>query len=113
VIPSGPTPKNPAELISSPRMAAALERLGRHFQVVVVDGPALLSVSDASAIARIVDGVVLVVGSEQPREDVVRDLRRTLDAVKAHPFGVVVNRGRPPREDAYYGAAAAATRAES
>jgi capsular exopolysaccharide synthesis family protein len=59
VLPAGPIPPNPSELLSSDAMAALVERLVDKHDIVVIDAPPVLPVADASAMAGLVDGVLL------------------------------------------------------
>jgi len=61
VLPAGNPPTSPAELISTPRLARLLGSIRDEFDLVLVDSPPLLAVSDPCAIARHTDGVLLVV----------------------------------------------------
>ena len=60
VIVGGPVPPNPSELLSGRRMDAFAEELARRFDYVIIDSAPLLAVSDAAALSRHVDGVLLV-----------------------------------------------------
>ena len=64
VLPAGPSPPNPAELLSSPTMEEVMRRLRLHFDHLVVDSPPALMVTDATLLSTLVDGVVLVVESD-------------------------------------------------
>ncbi len=91
VLPSGPHPPNPAELIGSPRMKSTLELLREYVDFVVLDSPPILSVSDALILANIVDGVVLVVqGGRTPRE-AVRKASDRLHSVGGQILGALIN----------------------
>ena len=61
VITSGSLPPNPAELLTSKMMGKILDRLNQAFELIVIDTPPLLSVTDAAALAPALDGVILVV----------------------------------------------------
>lgn len=102
VLTSGPLPENPAELVSSPQMLAVIEQLTERFDMVLVDTPALLGVTDAVALARSVDGVVLVVERAHARQETVRAARQQLSDVKANSIGVVVNRSEQASGYEYY-----------
>lgn len=69
VLPSGPMPPNPAELIGSDRMAELLKELSERFEHVIIDSPPVLVVTDGTILAGLVDGVVLVAesGKNPPR----------------------------------------------
>jgi non-specific protein-tyrosine kinase len=89
---SGPQPSHPAELLNSQRMANLIVQLKQRFDLVLLDTPSLLAVSDATIMAPVVDGVVLVVGRAQARRETVQAARKQLDDVKARSVGIVVNR---------------------
>lgn len=90
-VPAGPTPPNPADLVGSERMRAALRKARDTYDFVILDSPPVLPVTDAVVLAREVDGVVLVVkGGSSLRELVVR-ARDQLRLAGASVMGVVVN----------------------
>jgi len=60
VLPSGPVPHNPAELLASQAMKNLLENLGTNFRHVIIDSPPVLAVTDATIISSLADGVLLV-----------------------------------------------------
>jgi polysaccharide biosynthesis transport protein len=91
VLTSGPIPGDPAELLSSPRMAVLIKRLADQCDMVLLDTPALLAVADAGVLAQLADGVVLVVGRALVREEALRTTREQLANLKARLVGVVVN----------------------
>jgi capsular exopolysaccharide synthesis family protein len=91
VLPAGPPPANPPELIGSHRMELALEWLSQNFQYVIVDSPPLLAVTDAVMVAVKVDGVLLLVkAGKTPRDDVRRTMH-ILTGVGTRIFGIAVN----------------------
>jgi capsular exopolysaccharide synthesis family protein len=91
VLPAGPPPANPPELIGSHRMELALEWLSQNFQYIIVDSPPLLAVTDAVMVAVKVDGVLLMVkAGKTPRDDVRRTMH-ILTGVGSRIFGIAVN----------------------
>ncbi|HLK11200.1 MAG TPA: polysaccharide biosynthesis tyrosine autokinase [Candidatus Binatia bacterium] len=91
LMPAGPAPPNPAELVSSARMRALLDDLREVYDFIVIDSPPALPVTDAVVLAREADGVALVVkGQDTPRE-LVRRARDQLVLANAHVLGAVVN----------------------
>jgi capsular exopolysaccharide synthesis family protein len=102
VITSGPLPTNPAELLSSPQMAKLIERLMREYDMVLLDTPSVLAVTDAAALSRNADGVILIVERAQARQESVRAAAQQLADVKANPIGVIVNRSEPDGTYDYY-----------
>lgn len=92
VITTGPIPPNPTELLGSEQMQLLLAELREAYDVVILDTPALLSVTDAAVLVPFVDGVVLVVARTRSRRESVRAVRHQLSTVNAKTVGVVVNR---------------------
>jgi capsular exopolysaccharide synthesis family protein len=90
VLPSGPLPPNPSELLSSMQMSTLLEQLAGTYDFVLVDSPPLLLVSDALELARIVDGVVLVVRRNHATTDEARELRALVERLGVQLVGVVL-----------------------
>lgn len=101
-MPAGPTPPNPSELLSSNRMAALLEAAKRSYDVVIVDTPPILFVTDAQIVAAQSDGVVLVVDSGKVKKEIAAKAKASLDHVKAKVIGVVLNNVARERSDSYY-----------
>jgi capsular exopolysaccharide synthesis family protein len=91
VLPGGPRPPNPAELLTSPRLPELLAHLRERFDFVLVDTSALLAVSDPGAVAPRVDGVLLVVRVGKDNRPQAERARELLGTLKATVAGVVVN----------------------
>jgi succinoglycan biosynthesis transport protein ExoP len=91
VIPSGPRPPNPAELLSGKRIEEVLKKLGSLFDVIILDSPPVAAVTDAVVLAQNVDGVVLVVKSFKVGRDLVLQAKRQLEDVDAVLYGVALN----------------------
>lgn len=102
VLTSGPLPPNPAELVGSGRMGRLLEHLAERFDVVLVDSPPVLAVTDACVLAPKVDGALMVVRSGKvEREKAVR-AKEALTAVKANLLGVVLGDVSQKHGEGYY-----------
>jgi succinoglycan biosynthesis transport protein ExoP len=91
LLPCGPRPANPAELLTSPMFQELLDDLRADFEFVIVDTPPVLAVSDPAAVAPRVDGVVLVLRMTKSARPAAERAREQLAAVGARMFGVVVN----------------------
>src|SRR5215813_432715 len=91
VLPCGPIPPNPAELISSERMKDALRALSGKFDHILIDSPPLINVTDPLILSTMVDGVILVIQAGRSTRDVLRRARQELNSVGAKVFGVVLN----------------------
>ena len=91
VLPCGPTPPNPAELLLTDRFKEILSDLSEKYDWVILDSPPLNAVTDAVVLSRLSDGAILVVQAGQTlREDLVR-VRRQLADVDANVLGVILN----------------------
>jgi capsular exopolysaccharide synthesis family protein len=101
VLPSGDLPHNPAEVIDSPRLRKLLEDLAKKVDLVLIDCPPVLPVSDASILASQADGVVLVLQADETRRQAAREAVESLRKVGAHLVGVVLNSARNHKEDYY------------
>ncbi len=101
VIPAGPEPPNPAELLDSARMAQVMEQLKAHFDVAILDAPPVLSVADAAIIGARCDAVLLVADCGYTRRAQLKRAKEALLAVGARVLGVLVNRVSEDSEDGY------------
>jgi capsular exopolysaccharide synthesis family protein len=103
VLPSGrPLPPNPSEVLGSHFMSDVLAELAQRFDVVLIDTPPVLPVTDAVALSTQVDAVLMVARYGATHRGPAAEARRRLDAVGAHVIGYVLN-AVPGRETgAYY-----------
>lgn len=92
VLTSGRIPPNPSELLGSDAFAALVLKVSEIVDYVVIDSPPVLAVTDAVAMSRSVDGVVVVVGVERVRRAQVSSTLLALEQVGAPVVGVVINR---------------------
>ena len=91
VIPAGPVPTNPAELLFSSRFTQALAAVGDRFAHVVIDSPPMLGVSDTLVLAPRVEGVILVLRHGHTGRDAAQRAVQMLGSVRARLLGVVLN----------------------
>jgi non-specific protein-tyrosine kinase len=104
LLPSGPLPPNPAELLASRRMAEVMERLAKAADYVLYDSPPVLAVTDAAILASRVDGVLLVLQAGRTRREFARRAKAALEKVNARILGTVLTGVKPERTlQAYYG----------
>src|SRR5229473_7698452 len=101
-IPTGPLPPNPADLLSSYKLADGIAELRTKFKFIVIDSPPIMAATDAVILSVQTDGVLLVVRSgETPKEAFTRTCDLLL-SVKCHLLGVVLNAVDPTAPDYYY-----------
>ena len=91
VLASGAIPPNPAELLQSMAMRDLLIQLRPQYDVIIVDAPPLLPVTDAAVLAAQADGALLVVKHGRTRRDQVATAASRLTQVDASPIGIVLN----------------------
>lgn len=102
VLPSGPIPPNPSELLGSKGMKNLLEQVKDEYDVVILDTPPVLAVTDAQVLANLADGVVLVVSSGKTETDAAKKAKELLESAKAKILGVVLNNKRVQDSQYYY-----------
>ncbi|HUS15623.1 MAG TPA: CpsD/CapB family tyrosine-protein kinase, partial [Chloroflexia bacterium] len=112
LLPSGPLPPNPGDLLGSQRMATLLRDLVGQYDMLVIDSPPALAATDPLVLARQADGVLLVIGAGEARSPLVRQAADSIRQVGGRLLGVVLNKlagtaGRPYY--AYYGSDTPAT----
>jgi capsular exopolysaccharide synthesis family protein len=95
---SGPRPSNPSELLESDRMLLLLSELETRFDIVIIDSPALASVSDALVLVPRVSGVLIVSRMKETVRDTALALRKQLTLSRGRPLGVVANFWSSERE---------------
>jgi capsular exopolysaccharide synthesis family protein len=92
ILPSGPVPPNPAEILSLDRVREVVEALSQNADVVLLDCPPVLPVTDALLLSRLVDGMLVLASTKSTS---IRDLHRTfelLQQVQAPVLGTILNR---------------------
>ena len=100
LLPAGPIPQDPAELLSSPNMELTLRSLAAEFDWVVIDSPPVVAMADAGILAPLCDGILLVVQQERTSAKLVKQTIQRLG--QKHICGVVLNRGRHLKSSRYY-----------
>lgn len=102
VLPVGPLPPNPAELLGSQRMRQMVETLSANFDYVVIDSPPVASFADGLILSSMVEGVIIVVKAGITSREMAQRTKANLQAVGAKVLGVVVNYIKLQPHDYYY-----------
>lgn len=102
ILTGGPIPPNPAELVGSQRMKRLIEEASEQFDVVLIDTPPIIAVTDAAIIAQEVDGVILVMASGEVNKDYAMRAKAQLDKVGAKILGAVLNKADMKTSEYYY-----------
>lgn len=102
VLPCGPLPPNPAELLMSQRFVNVLAELGTRFDRLILDSPPLQVVADAVVLSKHADGCILVARAGKTVRDDLKRSARQLRNVDSTIFGVIVNAIEPDMRSGYY-----------
>lgn len=102
ILPSGPIPPNPSELLSSSKMVELFTELKELADIVLIDAPPTIAVTDAAVMAAKVDGIVLVIDSTSVRPEMAQKAKDLLIKANGHILGVILNRVEIEEEHAYY-----------
>lgn len=109
LLPAGQLPPNPAEILGSTKTVGLLEALSALADVIIIDTPPVLAVTDAAVLSSSVDGVVLVTAADQTHKGALSRAVATLGTAHARMLGVVLNKVEPTGGSygymgSYYGA---------
>ena len=89
VLTSGPLPPNPGEIVTSHRLAGVIEELAANSDMVLIDAPPFLAVGDAAALARSVDGLLLVMRLGTVTKSMLREAGDFLGPLPCRKLGIV------------------------
>ncbi|CAM4008665.1 CpsD/CapB family tyrosine-protein kinase [Alkalicoccus chagannorensis] len=98
----GPIPPNPAELLGSKRMQWLLEQASRVYDVIIIDTPPVLAVTDAQVIGNQVDGTVLVTANNTTKIEDGKKAKELMQHASARVLGVVLNKKDRSKGSYYY-----------
>lgn len=101
ILPSGPIPPNPSELLGSEKMDNFLKTLD-DYDIVYIDAPPVIAVTDALVLAPKIDGVILAINSRQVTIEVAQKSKESLERVGANLLGVVLNNVKYQGDDYQY-----------
>ncbi|GHH98672.1 CpsD/CapB family tyrosine-protein kinase [Neobacillus kokaensis] len=102
ILPSGPIPPNPAELLSSKSMDQFMDEAKDLFDYILFDTPPLLAVADPQILANKCDGTILVVFSEKTEIELAKKGKELLETAQSKLLGVVLNAKEAKKGDYYY-----------
>jgi capsular exopolysaccharide synthesis family protein len=102
ILPSGPLPPNPAELLGSNRMKDFIDKVKKEYDMVIFDTPPIGFVTDSAIISTIVDGTIIVINVGETEIELAQHAVDLLKKVNANIIGVVLNK-IPVKANRYYG----------
>lgn len=98
---SGPTPPNPAELLSSRAMEELLVQAYDRYSLVIFDSPPILAVADAQILANQTDGSILVIASSKTKNEDAKKAKDALEASKGKLLGALLNNKKMRKNELY------------
>lgn len=102
VMPSGPLPPNPAELLGSAKMVALLDLARTKFDCVVLDGPPVLGLADAPLLGSMTDATALVVEAAGTKREFLLGALKRLRGTRTHVIGTILTKVQPRGSSSYY-----------
>jgi exopolysaccharide transport family protein len=102
IIPCGPIPPNPSEMLGSKRMSDLLNRLRKEYAHILIDSPPSTAVTDPAVLSKSVDGVVLVIRAGDTAKEMVKNGIGQFQAVGARILGAILNGVDIGRDKYYY-----------
>jgi capsular exopolysaccharide synthesis family protein len=92
VLPSGPIPSNPSELLNSERMNDLINEMEAEYDLIIYDMPPVLSVTDAQIVSGKVDGTIFIISKGYVTEEDVTKAGELLSIVDAKIIGAIINK---------------------
>lgn len=102
ILTAGKITPNPSEMLGSQAMSSLLDELSNIYDVIVLDSPPVLAVTDAQILSTKTDGTILVVRGEKTKKDTVLAAKEVLTKVNANILGTVLNGGNKNKDNYYY-----------
>ncbi len=102
LIPSGPLPPNPSEMLGSERMADLVKELRKHYTRILIDSPPITAVTDSMILSKYVDGVIVIIRAGDTVRDIAKNSINQLQAVGAHILGGILNAVDIGKDKYYY-----------
>jgi capsular exopolysaccharide synthesis family protein len=103
VLTSGTIPPNPADLLSSPKMALIVTNLGKRFDLVIIDAPPVVGLSDAPILSRLAEGTLMVISTNQVTRKSAKTALKRLRAAGANVVGAAMSKFAVNKFDYNYG----------
>jgi capsular exopolysaccharide synthesis family protein len=103
LLPSGPIPPNPAELLSGERFSKILSEVSEHFDYVIIDGPPVLGLADAPLLSAACEGTLMIIESGGVRRAAALNAVNRLRAANARLMGGILTKFNAKRTGYGYG----------
>lgn len=101
LIPTGPTPPNPIELLSSRSNEELIETLKKHYDIIILDSPPVLGISDTSILLKYSDANLVIVSSGKTQFELLERTKKVFETANSKITGVVINKANV-KKNGYY-----------
>ena len=101
LLPTGPTPPNPVELLASESNQKLMKKLREHYDVILLDCPPVLGLSDTMIMTKYSDANLIVVSSRKTKVESLDKAKKVFEQAKANITGVIINRASV-KDNSYY-----------
>lgn len=102
LLPTGPFPPNPSELLASERFSNLIKEVKSKFDVVILDCPPTVGLNDALVVSSVSDMSIIVAKHKSTSIDLLEDTKKSLEAVNAKIAGVILNQMEGTKNNYYY-----------
>ncbi len=102
LIPNGPTPPNPIELLSSSKNKELLEELKKIYDVIILDCPPVLGLSDALIMTKYSDANIIVISKGKTKVESLAEVKKSFEKINSTITGVITNKAKS-KHNSYYG----------
>lgn len=102
LIPAGPTPPNPVELLDSDKNEKLLSKLKSIFDIIILDCPPIIGLSDTLVLTKHSDANIMVVSNKKTKVESLEKAKKTFEQIEAPITGVIINKASI-KDNSYYG----------
>ncbi len=103
LIPNGPTPPNPIELLASSKNKDLIDLLKSIFDIIILDCPPVLGLSDALVMTRFSDANIVVTTIKKTKMESLKEVQKSFEKVNSKITGVILNKATAKKSSYYYG----------
>lgn len=102
LIPNGPTPPNPIELLASDKNNKLLEELKTKYDVIILDCPPVLGLSDTLIITKYSDANIVTISSKKTKIETLKEVKKNIEKANSKITGVIINKVKRSKSSSYY-----------
>lgn len=103
IITSGPIPPNPSELLVSRKMVLFMKMVKEQYEIIIIDSPPLLAVTDAQVLSKLTDSTILITDVNENNRNSINQAKELLEKADANIIGVILNNKKMNNQnDSYY-----------